>query len=239
MAYNYDDNMMTPERDAYSMPADRAAFISRTYSHLMGAIVAFVGIEVALFQSGIAERIAVTVLGSGGFAWLLFLGAFMVVGWMFSKMAMGAVSKGAQYLALGGYVLAEALIFVPLLWMADTFAPGTIGSAGTITLLAFAGLTGIAFITRKDFSFLRGILMFGGVLALVAILGGVIFGFQLGLWFSVAMVGLAGASILYDTSNIIHHYPTDRHVAASLSLFASVALMFWYVLQILISLQQD
>jgi len=66
----------------------------------------------------------------------------------------------------------------------------------------------------------------------MAIVGGVLFGFHLGTWFSVAMVGFAGAAILYDTSNVLHHYPEDRYVAASLELFASVALMFWYVLRL-------
>ena len=64
--------------------------------------------------------------------------------------------------------------------------------------------------------------------------GGVLFGFQLGTWFSVAMVGLAGGAILYDTSNILRRFPQDRYVAAALQLFSSVALMFWYVLRIFI-----
>jgi FtsH-binding integral membrane protein len=124
---------------------------------------------------------------------------------------------------------------VPLLVIADRFAPGAIQSAGIVTMLAFAGLTAIAFVTRKDFSFLRGVLLFGGLVAFVAIVAGVIFGFELGMFFSVAMVGFAGVAILYDTSNVIHHFPEDRYVAASLELFASVALMFWYVLRIFIS----
>ena len=66
-------------------------------------------------------------------------------------------------------------------------------------------------------------------------MGGVLFGFQLGTFFSVAMIALAGGSILYDTSNVMLRYPQDRHVAASLELFASVALMFWYVLRLLSS----
>jgi len=90
-------------------------------------------------------------------------------------------------------------------------------------------------ITRKDFSFLRGMLVWVGMLAMVAIVGSIIFGFQLGTWFSVAMIGFAGAAVLYDTSNIMHHYPADKHVAAAMALFASIALMFWYVLQLFIS----
>ena len=91
------------------------------------------------------------------------------------------------------------------------------------------------FFTGKDFSFLRGLLRWGFVIALVAIVAGVLFGFQLGTWFSVAMIGFAGAAVLYDTSNIMHHYPQDRYVAAAMALFASIALMFWYILQLFLS----
>ena len=132
-------------------------------------------------------------------------------------------------------MIAEALIFVPMLYIANHYAPGAIQSAATVTLIGFAGLTAVAFLSRKDFSFLGGLLKWGGILALVAIVGGVLFGFNLGTWFSVAMVGLAGGAILYDTSNILRHFPEDRYVGAALELFASVALMFWYVLRIFLS----
>ena len=93
----------------------------------------------------------------------------------------------------------------------------------------------VAMITRKDFSFLRGILFWAFMLAMVGIVSSLLFGFQLGTWFSVAMIGFAGAAVLYDTSNIMHHYPEDRYVAASMALFASIALMFWYILQLFMS----
>jgi FtsH-binding integral membrane protein len=210
----------------------RAAFLTRTYVHLFGAIIAFVLIEVALFSSGMAEDIARAMLSVN---WLFILGGFMVVSWIASRAAFSAKSVVAQYAALGGFVLAQALIFVPLLYIANSYAPGAIESAGTVTLIGFAGLTAVAFLSRKDFSFLGGLLKWGMVLALVAIVGGVLFGFNLGTWFSVGMVGLAGAAILYDTSNIIRNFPEDKHVGASLQLFASVALMFWYVLSLFLS----
>jgi FtsH-binding integral membrane protein len=136
-----------------------------------------------------------------------------------------------QYFSYAVYVVAEALIFVPLLYIADAKAPGTIDSATLVTFLGAGGLMLVAHRTRRDFSFLRAILMWGGVLALVAIVGGLVFGFQLGTWFSVAMIGFAGAAVLYDTSNIIRTYPEDRYVSAAMQLFASIALMFWYVLR--------
>ncbi len=210
----------------------RGQFIARTYNHLFGAIVAFTLLEIGFFKSGLAESMARAMLGT---SWLLVLGGFVVVSWVARAAAQRSNSKAAQYAALAGYVLAEAIIFVPLLYIAENFAPGVIASAAVITLVGFASLTGLVFATRKDFSFLRGMLMWGGIVAIVLIVGGVLFGFQLGTFFSVAMVALAGAAILYDTSNIMLRYPQDRYVAASLELFASVALMFWYVLRILMS----
>jgi len=166
---------------------------------------------------------------------LLVLGGFVVISWLASRTAHMATSKVAQYAALAGYVVAESIIFVPLLYIANRVAPGAITSAAAVTFLAFASLTAIVFVTAKDFSFLRGILLWSGVVAMVLIVAGVIFGFQLGTFFSVAMVAVAGASILYDTSNVLHHYSEDRYVAAALELFASVALMLWYVLRLFMS----
>lgn len=210
----------------------RGKFIARAYNHLFGAVSAFVLIEVLLFKAGFAAPIARGLLGT---SWLLVLGGFVVISWLARSVAHSAQSKAMQYAALAAYVGGQAIIFVPLLYVADHYAPGAIASAAMVTFLAFVGLSLVAFYTRKDFSFLRGILCWGGVVALVLIAGGAIFGFQLGTFFSVAMVALAGAAILYDTSNILHHYPQDRYVAAALELFASVALMLWYVLRLFMS----
>ena len=207
----------------------RATFIGRTYLHLLGAIIAFALIEVLLFQSGLAYPIAQSMLGV---SWLLVLGGFVVVSWLATRAAHVATSPAAQYAALAGFVVAQAVVFVPLLVIADLTAPGVIGSAAVVTLLGFTGLTAVVFMTRRDFSFLGSLLKWGGIVALVLIVAGVLFGFQLGTFFSVAMIALAGAAILYDTSNVLHHYPQDCYVAAALQLFASVAMMFWYVLRL-------
>jgi uncharacterized protein len=207
----------------------RGTFVSRTYAHLFGAVCAFILIEAFFFKSGLADKIAQALLGV---SWLLVLGGFVVVSWLASRTAHVAKSKAAQYGALSAYVIAESILFVPLLWIANNVAPGAITSAAAVTFVAFAALTALVFLTGKDFSFLRTLLFWGGIMALALIVAGVIFGFQLGTYFSVAMVGFAGAAILYDTSNVLHHYPEDRYVAAALELFASVALMLWYVLRI-------
>jgi len=210
----------------------RPPFIRRTYTHLFGALIGFTLIEVALFSTGIAYDIAAAMLGT---SWLLVLGGFMLVSWIATRAAHTARSLGAQYAALAGFVLAEALIFVPLLALAFQYAPGAINSAAIVSIGGFIGLTFVAFYTRKDFSFLRGVLMWAGLCALIAIVAAVNFGFALGTWLSVAMPAFAGAAILYDTSNVLHHYPEDRYVGASLQLFASVALLFWYVLRLFLA----
>ena len=77
-----------------------------------------------------------------------------------------------------------------------------------------------------------GLMMFsvGSLILVFLSLAG---GFNLGIVFSFAMVALAGGYVLYYTSQILEHYDTESYVAASLALFSAVALMFWYVIRIL------
>lgn len=208
--------------------ADRSTFIWKCYAHVVVAILAFAAIEVYLFDSGIAYAIAAPMAGN----WLMVIGAFMLASWGASHVAHRIESKNAQYAAFAFFIVVEALIFVPMLVMAMEKEPGIIDSAAGVTILGCVGLIATAMITRKDFSFLRGMLVWVGILAMVGIVGSILFGFVLGTWFSVAMIGFAGAAVLYDTSNIMHHYPQDKYVAASMALFASIALMFWYILRL-------
>ena len=224
---------------ANAEPSARAAFIRRTYGHLAGAIAAFVVLEYALLQTTL-PRTMVEFLMRMPYGWLLFLGAFILVGWMASSLAANAESRQTQYLGLGLYVVAEGILFAPLLFIAVHFSsPEVLPMAAMVTGLLFAGLTAVVFVTRNDFSFLRGILMIGGFVALGLILAGTFFGFRLGLAFSGGMILLASGAILYDTSKVLHHYSTDQHVAAALELFASVALLFWYVLRLFMQLNRQ
>lgn len=211
----------------------RAAFITKTYVHLAGAIFAFVALEAALFVSGIAARLVPYMMGR--LQWGIVLLAFIGVSWIADRWARNATSLPMQYMGLGLYVVAEAVIFLPLMAIALHYAPDAIPTAGLVTMVIFAGLTGIVFLTRKDFSFLKGILGVAALGAMAIIVCSLIFGFSLGVLFSGAMVVLAGGYILYNTSNVLHHYRTDQYVSAALALFADVALLFWYVLRIFMS----
>lgn len=217
----------------------RAAFIRKTYAHLAGAILVFALLETAILSIPGIENTVFGILGASRYSWLMVLGVFMFVSHFANKWAMSSTSISTQYMGLGLYVIAEAIIFLPLLLLAQrmTGDSSLIMKAGGVTALLFAGLTLIAFTTKKDFSFLGGMLKIVGMIALGLIAVSIFFpsAITLGLWFSVAMVIFAAGTILYSTSNIIHHYGTQQYVAASLGLFASVALLFWYILQIFMS----
>ena len=154
------------------------------------------------------------------------------------RMTMQSPDKNKQYLAFGLYILAQAFIFVPLIYIAAFYMDsGTeiLNQAAIVTLALFTGLSAVVFMTKKDFSFLKTGLTVGFFIAIGLIVAGTLFGFNLGLWFSVGMCLLAGGSILYQTSNLVNKYSTNDYIPAALGLFASLMLLFWYVLRIFMS----
>ena len=220
---------------ASSSASDRASFIRKTYAHLAVAILGFIAVEYYLVNSPFAAKLASSM--TSGMSWFVVLGLFMGVSYIANKLAVSQTSQQMQYLGLGLFVVAQAIVFLPLLYIATDFAgAGVIATAGLMTLLLVGGIAATVFITKKDFSFMGSFLSMGGFVALGFILCSMIFGFSLGLVFSSIMVVFAGGAVLYSTSNVLHQHSTDQHVAAALSLFASIALMFFYILQVLMSL---
>jgi len=215
----------------------RRDFIKKTYAHLAAAIFGFMALEYLLVESPLGLSITRLTLGNGRMGWLAVIGAFILVGWIADRWSRSTTSPGMQYLGLGLYVAAEAVIFVPVLFLCTylTRYDGLIATAGTITAIAFAGLTAVVFITKADFSWLRTFLWAGMLVAMGVAVASLLFGFHVGVIYSGAVVLLAAGYILYYTSNVLHRYPIGFHVAAALALFSAVALMFWYVLRILMS----
>lgn len=218
---------------SYATDSERATFFKKTYSHVAYAILAFMLVESILLK--IVPVDWILMMMGGKFVWLFILGLF----WLGSTLSDRLVfhpDRDKQYLGLGLYVLLEAIIFLPMIAIAVIYSGSEmIMQAAIITLFMFSGLTAVVFMTKTDFSFLRTAITIGGFVALGVIVVGAIFGFNLGLWFSVGMVVLASASILYQTSQIKDKFSTDQYVGASLQLFASIMLLFWYILRILMS----
>ena len=211
----------------------RITFMTKVYQHIGLAIAAFMGFEFLLFTSGIAEWFYDSVFTSGG-GWLLILGLFMVGSWLATQATMDLSNPGRQYAGLFGTAGLYSLLFAPFLYYVFNVqdAASDVWAAAVITGIGFVGLSAVAWVTRRDLSFIRPLIMWGGVAALVLIVGAVLFGFNLGTWFSVAMIGLAGAAILYTTQQALRTYPEQAYVAAAVQLFGSLMTMFWYVLRI-------
>jgi hypothetical protein len=223
---------------AYAADAERLTFLQRTYAHLTGAVLALIAIEAVLFtvvprqvMEGLVQRMM------GGYGWLLVLGGFMVVSWVARAWATSGAWRLTQYAGLSLYVVAEAVLLLPLLYICISVLkePNLPIMAAAITAMCFIGLTVFVFVTGADFSGWGKYLAMAGLVAMGVMLAGIFFGFSMGLWFSGLMVALACGYILYDTSNMLYHYHTSQYVAASLALFASVVLLFWYVLRIMMS----
>lgn len=217
--------------------SERATFIRQTYLHLMVAVMAFVGLEAALLSTSLPASMLSLIGENGRVGALVLVGAFVGVSWLANSWASSSTSPGMQYLGLALYVVAQAVIFMPLLYVAREYYPSDlIPTAAILTAIIFCGLTAIVFATGADFSFMKAGLGIAGLAAIGVIVCSILFGFQLGILFVGAMILFASAYILYDTSNVLHHYRIGQHVAAALALFASVALLFWYIVQLLMSL---
>ena len=134
---------------AEAMPEQRARFIRKTYFLLAAAILAFIVVESLLFVSGAAAVIANVVFSGGMIGWLLVLGLFMFVSYIARSWATSETSKGTQFLGLGLAIIAEAVIFVPLLTIAALRADDPfvlLLKAGTVTIGLFLGITATVFI---------------------------------------------------------------------------------------------
>lgn len=215
---------------------DKVAFYKKTYSHVAGGVLVFILFEYLLLQSDIIVDFMLSM--TEGWRWLVMLGGFMFITNYAENTTLKTPDKNMQYLAYGIYILAEALIFVPLIYIAAFYmesGPEILNQAAIVTLALFIGLSAIVFITKKDFSFLKAGLTVGFFIAIGLIIAGSLFGFNLGLWFSVGMCLLAAGSIIYQTSNLVNKYTSEDYIPAALGLFASLMLLFWYVLSILMS----
>lgn len=219
---------------ANSTEIEQVAFYRKTYTHVAMGVLVFIILETIFLQ---ITPLVSFMLSMQGYSWLILLAGFMGITWVAQNMAYQSLDRNRQYLGYLLYITAQALIFIPILYIAMHYGggPEMIMQAGVVTLGMFVGLTAAVMHTKINFSILRVGLTIGFFIALGLLLAGTIFGFNLGLWFSVGMVVLASGSILYSTHQIKNEFSTEQYVPAALSLFASLMLLFWYILRIFMS----
>ncbi|MXV39204.1 permease [Flavobacteriaceae bacterium Ap0902] len=219
--------------EATTTEESRVVFYRKTYMHVALAVLLFVAVEYVLLQIDPLVNFMLSL--TEGYLWLALLGGFWVASTFATNLSY-KLDKSAQYAGLFIYVLAEAIIFVPILYFAVNYSsPAVLNQAASLTAFLFIGLSAVAMFSKKDFSFLRSILTIGFFVAIGLIVAGLLFGFNLGLWFSVGMILLAAGSILYQTSQLKNHYQPDQYVGAAVGLFAALMTMFWYILRIFMS----
>ena len=236
--------------------SDRVDFLRKTYAHLGFALIAFAAITAGMMRFATETSLKFSMWAfKGQLNWLAILALFMVVGWVAERLARSNTSSALQYLGLGIAVIAEAVLLQPMLWIVifkfgnpEAFfngAEGGLGQGGkiileaaVITIAIFGGLTATVFVTKKDFSFMRGVLMICTFGALGVILASMAFGFHLGAVFSGVMILLMAGYVLYQTSLVMSYFPPTGYVAAALMLFSTIATLFWYVLRLMMELNR-
>ena len=226
---------------AAASPSVRADFYKKTYLLVAASCAAF-GLVLAgtLATPAIVDPLTRLFFGGGSLGWLLVLAGFWGISMLANRLAFGGVSAGTQLAGLGLYVVAEALLFAPMLnvlmWRfgAEATLNEIVAPAALSTLLLAAGLTATVFMTKTDFSFLRAFVTIGFFVALGAMLLLMFFG-GIGTWFVIAMTVFISVVILYQTWVVKTQFRPDQHVGAALIIFAGVATLFWYLIMIFAS----
>lgn len=162
-----------------------------------------------------------------------FIMLFAMLGGVFAAQAVRHV-RGVNLLALFAFTTLTGVIISPLLYIIGQTNPGSILAAGALTVGIFGGLTAYVFISKRDFSFMRGMLTVGLVVVVLAALVN-LFVVSSAVGFAVAAASLLLFSgfVLYDTSNIIRRYPVNEYVAGALDLYLDAFNIFLALLRIL------
>jgi len=205
--------------------AERMSFVRKVYALFFAAtLFAIGGVVVGFTFPPIMQAIA-------GSFWIPLI---ILFGGVFAAQAVRHV-PGVNLLALFGFTTLTGIVISPLMYVVSLTNPASIIQAGVLTVGIFGGLTAYVFVTKRDFSFMRGMLVTG---LIVLILAGLLNVFLIGssaLGFATAAAALLLFSgfVLYDTSNIIRRYPTNEYVAGALSLYLDAFNIFLALIRIL------
>jgi FtsH-binding integral membrane protein len=222
--------------------SDRVSFLRKTYAHLGISLIAFAAIAGGMMRFAPELSLRFSAFAFSGWNIVFTLIAFLLVGYGAERLARSQTSRGLQYLGLFLGVALYGLLLQPLLWrlliqFGGRGAPAILGQSIIVTLTIFVGLTATVFITKKDFSFLRGALVVALFTAIGIALGAAILGFSLGMVYSGFVIMVMAGYILYETSMVMRDFPPTHHVAAALMLFSTVATMFFHVLRLIMALR--
>ena len=115
MNNHFENPMPTKTLVSHLANEERIVFYKKTYAHVAGGVLAFILFEYLLFQSDAIVNFALSM--TQGYLWLVMLGGFMLITNYAESMALRTTDKNKQYLAYGIYILAEAFIFIPMIYL--------------------------------------------------------------------------------------------------------------------------
>jgi modulator of FtsH protease len=162
-----------------------------------------------------------------------FIMLFAMLGGVLGAQAVRHV-RGLNLAVLFAFTALTGVVISPLLYVLGRTNPGSILAAGVLTVGIFGGLTAYVFISKRDFSFLRGMVTVGlVVVVLAAIVNMFVVSSAFGFAIAAASLLLFSGFVLYDTSNIIRHYPTNEYVAGALALYLDAFNIFLALLRLL------
>ena len=219
---------------------ERVAFIGKVYLMMFSGLLVF-GLSTALPILGamMGNPFLTAVFNAGVSIHPLFL--FLVL--IASSFAVHAVAMVRYLNVLAFYFFAAFWGFISIslfAYVLANFGVAPIVQGLGLTTFVFGGLSGYVFLTRKDFSFMRGFLTVGlflliGVIV-VALVGNYFFGYQvqlLHIGMSIFAVLLFSGYVLYDTSNLLHRYSTDMVVPAALALLVDFIILLRNIVYLL------
>ncbi|HVF43667.1 MAG TPA: Bax inhibitor-1/YccA family protein [Pyrinomonadaceae bacterium] len=204
---------------------ERMGFVRKVYALFFAAILfAIVGVGV-----GVSYR--PLLVFAFEHPYVMF---FAMIGGVMGAQAVRHV-PGVNLAALFGFTALTGVVISPLIAVYTRLNPASILQAGVLTVAIFGGLTAYVFVSKKDFSFMRGMVVTGLIVVFAAsllnffVVGSSAFAFAI----SCAALLLFSGFVLYDTSNIIRRYPTNEYVSGALSLYLDAFNIFLALLRIL------
>jgi len=205
----------------------RVSFVRSVYAWLMGGfIVAGVGALCAPYVANLLFPL----LGR------FFIFALIIVfyGTFFWANAVSRRRPQNRFAYAAFTFVAGILAGFASLATARTSGFGVVLAALGMTAADFLVLSLVALVSKRDFSFLRGFIITGLVIALVGSLIGIFFHVEmLHLLISAVIVIACSAKILYDTSLMLRSGDTDDAAGFALSLFVSLLNIFLSLLRLL------
>jgi modulator of FtsH protease len=214
----------SPQIAARASLEERSGFVRKVYAlFFVGIFFAIFGVAIGFMVPGVMEAIY----------YHPFIAFLALIGGVYGAQAVRH-TPGLNLAALFGFTTLTGVVISPAMAIYQSYNPASIIQAGVLTVGIFGGLTAYVFISKKDFSFMRGMVVTGLIIVfLSALLNMFIVSSAFGFAISVAALLLFSGFVLYDTSNIIRRYPTNEYVAGALSLYLDAFNIFLSLLRIL------